>query len=70
MVRDLMIETGVLEKKIDFSEYTDTRFSDRASIQTAWKYQAGTAVARLFKMGRQQRKRLSEEVRRCSEGIS
>lgn len=46
LVRDLMIETGVLDKKIDFSEYTDTRFSDRASIQTAWKYQAGTAAAR------------------------
>ena len=46
LVRDLMIETGVLEKKIDFSEYTDTRFSDRASIQTAWKYEVGTATAR------------------------
>ena len=42
MVRDLMIETGVLNKKIEFSEYTDTRFSDKASIQTAWKYQAGS----------------------------
>jgi NitT/TauT family transport system substrate-binding protein len=46
MVRDLMIETGVLDKKIEFSDYTDTRFSDRASIQTAWKYQAGTAIAK------------------------
>jgi NitT/TauT family transport system substrate-binding protein len=46
LVRDLMIETGVLDKKIEFSEYTDTRFSDRASIQTAWKYEAGTATAR------------------------
>lgn len=46
LVRDLMIETGVLEKKIDFNEYTDTRFSDRASIQTAWKYEAGLASAR------------------------
>ncbi|HVT91758.1 MAG TPA: ABC transporter substrate-binding protein [Bryobacteraceae bacterium] len=45
MVRDLMIETGVLEKKIEFSEYTDTRFSDRATIQTAWKYEPGIAVA-------------------------
>ncbi|WP_222439809.1 ABC transporter substrate-binding protein [Alloacidobacterium dinghuense] len=46
MVRDLMIETGVLNKKIDFSEYTDTRFSDNASIQTAWKYQPGIATAK------------------------
>ncbi len=45
LVRDLMIETGVLEKKIAFEEYTDTRFSDQASIQTAWKYQAGTGSA-------------------------
>jgi NitT/TauT family transport system substrate-binding protein len=46
MVRDLMIETGVLNKKIDFSAYADTRFSDKASIQTAWKYEPGIATAR------------------------
>ena len=46
MVRDLMIETGVLQKKIDFSDYTDTRFSDKASIQTSWKYQPGIATAK------------------------
>jgi NitT/TauT family transport system substrate-binding protein len=45
MVRDLMMETGVLNKKIEFNEYTDTRFSDGAISQTAWKYQAGTATA-------------------------
>lgn len=46
MVRDLMIETGILHKKLEFSQYTDTRFSDHASIETAWKYQAGSGVAR------------------------
>jgi NitT/TauT family transport system substrate-binding protein len=46
MVRDLMIETGVLNKKIEFSDYTDTRFSDQASIQTPWRYEPGTATAR------------------------
>jgi NitT/TauT family transport system substrate-binding protein len=46
LVRDLMIETGVLKKKIDFSEYTDTRFSDAASNQTPWRYQPGLAAAR------------------------
>ncbi len=45
LVRDLMIETGVLERKIEFEEYTDTRFADRASILTAWKYVPGTATA-------------------------
>jgi NitT/TauT family transport system substrate-binding protein len=44
LVRDLMMETGVLDKKIEFNEYVDTRFSDKASIQTAWKYQPGIAV--------------------------
>ena len=46
MVRDLMMETGVLNKKIEFSDYTDTRFSDQASIQTPWRYEPGTATAR------------------------
>jgi NitT/TauT family transport system substrate-binding protein len=46
MVRDLMMETGVLDRKIEFSEYTDTRFSDGAITQTAWKYEHGIAVAR------------------------
>src|SRR5690349_962442 len=38
MVVDLMVETGVLDKRIEFADYTDTRFADTASIQTAWKY--------------------------------
>jgi NitT/TauT family transport system substrate-binding protein len=46
LVRDLMLETGVLKKKIEFSEYTDTRFSDNASNQTPWRYQPGLAAAK------------------------
>ena len=46
LVRDLMMETGVLDKKIDFDEYTDTRFSDGARSETAWNYEAGMATAR------------------------
>ena len=46
LVRDLMIETGVLNKKIEFADYTDTRFADRAALQTSWKYEAGLARAR------------------------
>ena len=45
MVRDLMIETGVLNKKIEFSDYTDTRFSENETIQTSWKYEPGIAKA-------------------------
>ena len=46
MVRDLMMETGVLDKTIEFEEYTDVRFSDKATIQTAWKYEPGSRTAR------------------------
>jgi NitT/TauT family transport system substrate-binding protein len=46
IVRDLMIETGVLDRRIEFEEYTDIRFADRASIQTAWKYEPGGDTAR------------------------
>ena len=46
LIRDLMIETGVLDRKIEFDEYTDTRFSDQARIASAWKYEPGIAVAR------------------------
>jgi NitT/TauT family transport system substrate-binding protein len=45
LVEHLMIETGVLDKWIPFSDYTDTRFSDKASIQTPWRYQPGLATA-------------------------
>jgi NitT/TauT family transport system substrate-binding protein len=45
MVRDLMIETGVLSKKIEFNEYADTRFSDGASTQAPWRYRPGIATA-------------------------
>jgi NitT/TauT family transport system substrate-binding protein len=46
MVRDLMIETGVLNKKIEFSDYADTRFSDKASIETPWRYEPGSGAAK------------------------
>jgi NitT/TauT family transport system substrate-binding protein len=46
MVRDLMIETGVLNKRIDFDEYVDIRFADHASIKTAWNYEPGSSQAR------------------------
>ena len=41
-----MVETGVLDTRIEFAEYTDTRFSDTASVQTAWKYEPGGTAAR------------------------
>jgi NitT/TauT family transport system substrate-binding protein len=46
LVRDLMIETGVLNKRIEFEDYTDTRFSDGAKSQMAWRYEPGIGAAR------------------------
>jgi NitT/TauT family transport system substrate-binding protein len=46
LVRDLMMETGVLDKKIEFADYADTRFSDGARSQAAWRYQAGMGAAK------------------------
>ena len=45
MVRDLMIETGVLDRKIEFNEYVDVRFADGAALRTAWKYEPGSGHA-------------------------
>ena len=45
LVRDLMIETGVLQHKLNFEDYTDTRFSDNATAQTPWRYEPGSATA-------------------------
>jgi NitT/TauT family transport system substrate-binding protein len=45
LVRDLMIETGVLDRRIAFEEYVDPRFAEGASTQTAWKYEPGSGKA-------------------------
>ncbi len=45
MVRDLMIETGVLKHKLNFEDYTDTRFSEQSSTETPWRYEPGSARA-------------------------
>jgi NitT/TauT family transport system substrate-binding protein len=45
LVRDLMLQTGTLDRRIEFEEYVDTRFADGAGNQTAWKYEAGAQKA-------------------------
>jgi len=45
LVRDLMRETGVLERNIEFDQYVDTRFAEGAKLRTAWKYEPGDAAA-------------------------
>jgi NitT/TauT family transport system substrate-binding protein len=42
LVRDLMIESGVLDRKIEFDEYTDVQFAEHSTIKTAWQFEPGT----------------------------
>jgi len=44
-VRDLMMESGVLDRKIEFEEYVDTRFAETAEFQSAWLFEAGSDTA-------------------------
>ena len=41
LVRDLMIESGVLDKKIEFEDYVDVQFAEHSQVQTAWKFELG-----------------------------
>jgi NitT/TauT family transport system substrate-binding protein len=43
-VRDLMMESGVLDKRIEFDEYVDVRFAEHSQIQTAWKFEPGAEL--------------------------
>lgn len=44
LVQDLMIESGVLSRKMPFAEYVDVRFAEAAQHQTKWKFEPGDAV--------------------------
>jgi NitT/TauT family transport system substrate-binding protein len=46
LVRDLMIKAGTLDRRIDFDEYTDSRFADGARTLTAWRYEPAQPTAR------------------------
>jgi NitT/TauT family transport system substrate-binding protein len=41
LVQDLMIESGVLDRKLPFDEYVDTRFAEGAKSETAWQFEPG-----------------------------
>jgi NitT/TauT family transport system substrate-binding protein len=45
LVRDLMLEVGILERSMEFDEYVDVRFAEDTVTQTAWKFTAGGGVA-------------------------
>ena len=46
MVRDLMLERGLLDRPIEFDEYVDTRFADGAADARPWRFGPGDATAR------------------------
>jgi len=37
LVQELMMEHGLLERRMAFEEYVDIRFAQQARHQTAWK---------------------------------
>jgi len=41
----LMVETGVLDRHIEFEEYVDTQFAEGARTKTEWRYEPGDAKA-------------------------
>ena len=44
LVRDLMLEAGLLDRKIEFDEYVDVSFAERSTVRTAWKFEPGGDV--------------------------
>lgn len=40
LVMDLLVETKVMPKRIEFQDYVDTRFAEQSVTQTAWKFGA------------------------------
>ena len=45
LIRDLMLATGTLERNIEFDEYVDTQFAEKAEEETAWNYVPGSQRA-------------------------
>ena len=45
LVRDLMLETGLLDRPIPFEEYVDTRFADGAAGARPWVFTAASTTA-------------------------
>jgi len=46
LVRDLMLETGLIDRPIGFEEYVDTRFADGAAGARPWVFTAASTTAR------------------------
>jgi NitT/TauT family transport system substrate-binding protein len=45
LIVSLMLQTGVLDRRIEFEDYIDVRFAEEAKHQTEWRYEPGDARA-------------------------
>jgi NitT/TauT family transport system substrate-binding protein len=41
LIQDLMIESGILDRKMAFNEYVDDRFAAHAASETPWVFEPG-----------------------------
>jgi NitT/TauT family transport system substrate-binding protein len=41
LIQGMMIETGVLDRRLDFKDYVDDRFALRASAMMPWLFEPG-----------------------------
>ena len=39
LVQDLMVESGILDRRLPFDQIVDTRFAEGAQTQTSWKFE-------------------------------
>jgi NitT/TauT family transport system substrate-binding protein len=45
LITSLMLDTGTLDRPIEFHEYVDVQFAEGAKHETAWKYEPGSQHA-------------------------
>jgi NitT/TauT family transport system substrate-binding protein len=41
LIVDLMVEAGLLDKRLDFDDYVDTTFAERTAGMQSWRFEAG-----------------------------
>jgi NitT/TauT family transport system substrate-binding protein len=46
LVVNLMLDSGVLDHRMEFEEYTDTQFAEHSQIRTAWSFEPGAEASR------------------------
>jgi NitT/TauT family transport system substrate-binding protein len=41
LIQDLMIQSGVLDRRLEFQDYVDDRFAIQAATMTPWMFEPG-----------------------------